>query len=103
MLILTHPVELVPGEDHAGNIPCPPHIHLHWWPVCNSRFADDIDLMGSSNRELKDLTNRLVDRATAYGIKVSTEKSKIMENSTNITSAAISVNGQKLERVTSFK
>ena len=59
--------------------------------------------MGGSNGELQDLTSRPVDRATAYGIKVSTEKSKIMENSTNITSAAISVNGQKLERVTSFK
>ena len=34
-------------------------------PVCNRRFADDIDLMGGSNGELQDLTNRLVDRATA--------------------------------------
>ena len=66
-------------------------------------IADDIDLMGRRKGELQVLTDRLVDRATAYGIKVSTEKSKIMENSTNITSAAISVNGQKLERVTSFK
>ena len=38
--------------------------------------------MGGSSGELQDLTNRLVDRATAYGIKVSTEKSKIMTNST---------------------
>ena len=53
--------------------------------------------------ELQDLTNRLVDRATAYGKEVSTEKSKIMTNSTNNISAEISKNGQKLEEVTSFK
>ena len=38
--------------------------------------ADDIDLMGDSNSELQDLTNRLADKATAYGIEVSTEKKK---------------------------
>ena len=32
--------------------------------ICNLRFADDIDLMGDSNGELQDFTNRLVDRAT---------------------------------------
>ena len=31
MLTLTHPVQLVPREDHAGNTPWPLHIHLHWW------------------------------------------------------------------------
>ena len=46
--------------------------------------------MGGSSGELQDLTNRLVDRATAYGIKVSTEKSKIMTNSTNNISGDIS-------------
>ena len=36
-------------------------------------------------------------------MEVSTEKSKVMINSTNNSSADISVNGQKLEEVTSFK
>ena len=34
-------------------------------PICNLVFADDIDLMSVSCGELQDLTNRLVDRATA--------------------------------------
>ena len=55
---------------------------------CNL-FGKDIDLMGGSNGELQDLTNRLADRATAYGMEVSTEKSKIMVNSTNDISADI--------------
>ena len=56
-----------------------------------------IDLMGGSSGELQDLTNRLTDRATAYGVEVSTEKSKIMTSSTNFISIDISTNGQKLE------
>ena len=59
--------------------------------------------MSGSNGELQDLINRLVDRALAYGMEVTTEKSKIMTNSTNNISADISMNGQKLEEVTSFK
>ena len=57
----------------------------------------------SSNGELQDLTNRLVDRATAYVAEVSTEMSKIMTNSTNNFGADNSMNGQKLAEVTSFK
>ena len=30
-------------------------------PICNLQYADDNDPMGSSNGELQDLTNRLVD------------------------------------------
>ena len=72
-------------------------------PYANPQFADDIDLMGGSNGERQDLTIRLVDRGAAYGMEVRTEKSKIMTNSTNNISADISMNGQRLEEVTSFK
>ena len=53
-----------------------------------------MDVMGSSNGELKDLINRLVDIATAYEMEVSTEKSKTMTNSTNNVSAYIDMNAQ---------
>ena len=72
-------------------------------PLCNLRFADDIDLTDGSNGELQDFTNRLVDGATAYGTEVSTEKSKIMTNSSNKTSEGINMQGQKSEEVTSLK
>ena len=50
-------------------------------------------------------TNRLIDRATAYGMEVSTEKSKITANSMNNISADIcmKMNSQNLEEVASFK
>ena len=57
--------------------------------------------MGDSNGYLQDFVNRLVDRATAYVVEVSTEKSKIMTNSTNNISTDINMNSQKLEEVTS--
>ena len=41
-------------------------------PICNLRFADDIDLTGGSNAVLQDLTKRLVDRARSYGMEVNT-------------------------------
>ena len=47
--------------------------------------------MGGSNCELQDLTNRLVDIETAYGMGVSTEKSKIITNSTSNMSTDISI------------
>ena len=65
-------------------------------PICNLRFTDDNDLMGGSNGKLQDLTNRLVDRATAYGMEVS------MTNNTSNISAGISMNGPKLEEKTTF-
>ena len=47
-------------------------------PTHNLRRPVDINHKGGNNGELKDVTKRLVDRATAYGMEVSTEKSKIM-------------------------
>ena len=44
--------------------------------MSNLRFADDIDLMGGSNEELQDLTNRLTQSSRAYGMEVSSEKAK---------------------------
>ena len=49
--------------------------------------------MGGSIGELSDYTNRLVDRARAYGMKVSTEKSKITTSSTNNIRTNIAING----------
>ena len=72
-------------------------------PICNLRFADDIDLMAGSNQELQDLTNSLASSASAYGMEISTEKSKVMVNSVNNTPANITMNGETLEVVTSFK
>ena len=47
-------------------------------PIYNLLFADHIDLMGSNNGKLQDLTERLADRAR--GVEVSTEKTNRTED-----------------------
>ena len=59
--------------------------------------------MGCNNGGLQDITNRLMDRAKAYGMEISAEISKIMTSSTIKISSNISMNGQKVEEVTSFE
>ena len=84
-------------------------LHDHHTPISIGPYATydllttDIYLMGNSSGELQDLTNRLVERATVCGMEFSTGKSKIITNSTNNISAYISMKGQKLEEVFSFK
>jgi hypothetical protein len=71
--------------------------------ISNLRFADDIDLLGGSNAELQDLTNRLTTSAGSHGMEVSSEKSKVMVNSDRDAHAEITMNGEKLEEVDQFK
>ena len=74
-------------------------------PRCKLRSANDIDLMGGSNGECQDLTNRLVGRGTAYGMKSAQKRVKSLKKkkkkSTNDISADISMSGKKLEEVAS--
>ena len=63
-------------------------------PICNLHLEDDIDLMGGSEGELQDITIRLEEKARAYGMEISSEKSKILVNSTNLnTPINIMING----------
>ena len=64
------------------------HEHTSYISICgrnisNLRFADDIDLLAGSNRELQvnKLTNRLVESSKSHGMEISQENSKIMVNS----------------------
>ena len=72
-------------------------------PVCNPRFADDIDMMGGTNNELQDLTTKLANRSSAYGMEISAEKSKTMVNTTEDINTNITMNGEPLEEVNQFK
>ena len=78
-------------EDHEGRT------------ITNLRFADDIDGLAGEEEELADLVERLGKASTAYGMEISAEKTKLMSNNTSGISTEITVNGRKLETVTSFK
>ena len=44
--------------------------------IYNLRFADIDQKRGGSNGELQDLTYRLVDRVTAYGMEVTQKRAR---------------------------
>ena len=73
-------------------------------PLCNLRFADDIDLLGSSEKELQQLTQRLEKTAAENSVEINSDKSKILVNSIKPRpSTNIQMNGQTLKEVDHFK
>ena len=71
--------------------------------ISNLRFPDDIDLIGGSNDELQELTDRMSNSAREYGMEISSEKKKVMVNSGDNTKVQIGMKGQQLEEVMAFK
>ena len=84
-------------EDHEGTV------SIGGRTINNHRFADDIDGLAGEEEELANLVERLDKAATAYGMEISAEKTKLMTNNTSGINTEIKVNGQKFETVTSFK
>ena len=66
-------------------------------------FADVIDGLTGEEEELANLVERLDKASTAYSMKISAEKTKLMPNNSSGIHTKIKVNRQKLETVTSFK
>ena len=85
------------SEDHEGTV------SIGGRAITNLRFADDIDGLAGEEEELEKLVERLDKVFTAYGMEISTEKTKVMTNNTSGINTEIKINGQKLETVTSFK
>ena len=71
--------------------------------ITNLRFADDIDGLAGEEEELANLVEHLDKASTAYSMEISAEKTKLMTKNTSGINTEITVNGQKLETVTSFK
>ncbi len=73
--------------------------------ISNLRFADDIDLIADSEEELRELTEKLDQAATKYGMEISPDKSKILVTSKHPLelSRPICLANEELEQVTSFK
>ena len=83
-------------EDHKGTV------SIGGRTITNLRFAGDIDGLAREEEELANLVERLNKASTAYGMEISTQKTKLMTKNTSGINTEIKVNGQKLETVTSF-
>ena len=58
--------------------------------ITNLRFADDIDGL-AGEEELANLVERLDKVSTAYGMEISTEKTKLMTNNTSVINTEVKV------------
>ena len=45
----------------------------------NLRYADDIVLIASSQEELQELLDRIVDKGRAFGLQLNVQKTKVMK------------------------
>ena len=79
-------------EDHEGTV------SIGGRTITNFRFADDIDGVAGEEEELANLVERLDKASTAYSIKISAEKTKLMTNNTSGINTEIKVNGQSLRQ-----
>ena len=77
-------------EDHEGTV------SIGGETITNLRFADDIDGLAREEEELAKLVEGLDKASTAYGMKISVEKTKLMTNNTSGINKEIKVNGQKI-------
>ena len=67
------------------------------------RFSGDIDLLGSSEEELQQLTETLEKTAAGYGMQTSSEESKMLVKSTKPSLPTnIRMNGKVLEEEDQF-
>ena len=84
-------------EDHEDTV-C-----IEGRAITSHHFADDINGLAGEEEELANLVERLEKASTACGMEISAEKTKLMTNNTSGINTEITVNGQKLKTVTSFK
>ena len=64
-------------KDHKGTV------SIVGRKITNLRFANDIDGLAGEKEELAKLVKRLDKASTAYGMEISTEKTKLMTNNTS--------------------
>ena len=65
------------SEDNKGTV------SIGGRTITNLRFADDIDGLAGEEEELANIVERLDKASTAYGMKSSAEKTKLMTNNTS--------------------
>ena len=85
------------SEDHEGSV------SIVGRTITNLHFADDADGLAGEEEELAKLVECLDKASTTYGMEISAVKTKLMTNYTSDINTEIKVNGQRFEKVTSFK
>ena len=70
--------------------------------VNNLRFADDIDLLADTQKELQELTDRVNDSSKRLGLRINREKTKTMAIGKQHRELEVKLEDRALEQVTEF-
>src|ERR1700733_229235 len=84
-----------PEEEETG-------IRLNGKPLNNLRFADDIDLMADSEKNLQELTDKVNNSSKRFGLKINEDKTKTMIIGKEHIDIRVKLEGKTLEQVTKF-
>ena len=84
-------------ENHTGTV------GIGRWNMMNLSFANDIDGLVGSEDELRQLLKHLEDTSQSYGMLINGSNTQVMSNTTDGFTDEITINGQTLEEVESFK
>ena len=84
---------------NAGQEEAQAGIQIAWRNINNLRYADDTTLMAESEEELKSLLMKVKEESEKVGLKLNTQKTKIMASSP-IT--AWQIDGETIETETDF-
>ena len=83
--------------DHKGTVSIGGRV------ITNLRFADDIDGLAGSEHELVNLMNKIDSTSRTYAMEINTNKTTIMTNCEGHFNNSISLHGEILESVDTFK
>ena len=83
--------------DHKGTV------YIGGRVITNLRFADDSDGLAGSEHELVNLMNKIDSTSRTYGMEINTNKKKIMKNCEGHFNNSISLHGEIIESVDTFK
>ena len=83
--------------DHKGTVSIGGRV------ITNLRFADDIDGLAESEHELVNLMNKINSTSRTYGMEINTNKTKIITNCEGHFNNSISLHGEIIEPVDTFK
>ena len=84
-------------QDHKGTLSIGGRV------ITNLRFVDDIDGLAGSENELINLINKIDSTSRTYGMEINTNKTKIMKNCEGHFNNSISLHGEVIESVDTFK
>ena len=83
--------------DHKGTVSIGGRV------ITNLRFADDIDGLAGSEHKLVNLMNKIDSTSRTYGMEINTNKTTIMTNCEGHFNNSISLHGEIIESVDTFK